>query len=480
MNSEKTKLKRVLGFAPAYGAAVGLVVSGTAMFSVGSVAGNTGYATFISAFIAMIPMMMAAFAFGELTAMLPGGGMISDYTLPAMGRFWATFSLLSGYMVLIATDGGAQLVMGGLAVQNLTGIPQVVITIMLLAVVVAINILNVDFYGKVESIITISMMILFVFLALSGVFHFGEILGNATPVNQNLKFLPEGGWSTVFSTTGSAIWFFIGFEFACPMAEENKKPYKYIPYALIIGLVTIYIVDSLFAWAAVRYTDLNVLSSSSTPHIEAAKAMLGQFGYIVMICLTILAAFTTANAYLASLPRMLYGLARQGLVPQCFAKINKKFRTPVFGILFTTVIITVTIVYITGNGADTNVVQGLINVASITWMVSYAIAMLDVLILRKKYPDFPRLWKAPFAKITMPLGLAGVAFAIFTLRSYLPFALICMAIISIYCFAWGKIKKIDLRVVPDIGDTVNNIRNHSEYLAVWDEAVDTWCSQYAK
>lgn len=72
MNNKNTKLKRVLGFAPAYGAAVGLVVSGTAMFSVGAVAGEVGYATFITAFIAMIPMMMAAFAFGELTAMLPG------------------------------------------------------------------------------------------------------------------------------------------------------------------------------------------------------------------------------------------------------------------------------------------------------------------------------------------------------------------------------------------------------------------------
>ena len=38
MSSEHTKLKRVLGFSASYGAAVGLVVSGTAMFSVSSVA----------------------------------------------------------------------------------------------------------------------------------------------------------------------------------------------------------------------------------------------------------------------------------------------------------------------------------------------------------------------------------------------------------------------------------------------------------
>ena len=36
MSNEHTKLKRALGFSASYGAAVGLVVSGTAMFSVSS------------------------------------------------------------------------------------------------------------------------------------------------------------------------------------------------------------------------------------------------------------------------------------------------------------------------------------------------------------------------------------------------------------------------------------------------------------
>ena len=126
------------------------------------------------------------------------------------------------------------------------------------------------------------------------------------------------------------------------------------------------------------------------------------------------------------------------------------------------------------NNADTNVVQGLINVASITWMISYAIAMIDVLILRKRYPDFPRLWKAPIAKVTMPLGLIGVAFAIFTLRSFLPYAIICMVVISLYCLIWGKVKKINMKEVPDIKDTVSNIRQRSEYLEGWDEEVSEW------
>lgn len=477
MGTPPVKLKRTLGFAPAYGAAVGLVVSGTAMFAVGNVAGTTGYATFLTALIALVPMMMTAFAFGEMTAMLPGGGMISDYTMPALGPFFATFALLSGYLVLIAADGGTQLVMGGLSVEEICGIPQVAVTLALFAIVVAINVWNVSFYGKVEATVTVAMMVIFALFSLGGVLRLGESFG-AEPVNARLPFLPEGGWSTVVGATGSAIWFFIGFEFACPMAEENKKPYRNIPYALIIGLLTIYAIDSLFAAAAVRYTDLTVLRGSPIPQTMAAGAIFGEFGKAVMTVLTILASFTTANAYVSSLPRMLYGLAREGLFPKIFARIHPKTRTPVVGIVFTGVIILAMVAYITVNGADTGIVTGVINTASITWMVSYAIAMIDVLVLRRRYPDYPRLWKAPAAPLTMGIGLVGVVYAIYTLRAYLLPAAACMVCIAVYCgICCYKNKIKPFQPVP-IDDLAQNIRRHSEALPVWDAAVDAWCKAH--
>lgn len=470
---QQKKLKRTLGFAAAYGAAVGLVVSGSAMFSVGNVGGTTGYATFITALIALIPMMAAAFAYGELTAMLPGGGMISDYTVPALGRFWGAFALISGYVVLIACDGGTQLIMGGESMQQLCGVPQLLITLILTFAVVFINIFGVDFYGKSEAIITVLMMVIFAVLSLLGFFHAGEAFG-AEPVNTSLGLLPEGGWGTVFGTVGTAIWFFIGFEFACPMAEENKKPYKNIPYGLILGLISIYVIDCIFSAASVRYTELSVLTTSAIPHVEAAKAMLGTAGFIIMTLLTIMASFTTANSYCAALPRMLYGMAREGMVPKLFGRVNPKTRTPVNGVIFTGCLMMITIVYISVNGANAGTVSALISVACITWMVSYAIAMIDVLVLRKRYPDYPRLWKAPFAKITLPIGIIGVVYAITTLSDYLIAAIICMVIVAVYCVVWMKLHKIAMFRPEPLEDLVKDIRERSEYLECWDEEVEKW------
>ena len=53
-----TKLKRSLGFSAAYAASTGLVVSGTAMVSLGYGFGTGGLAFAIPAFIGLIIIMM--------------------------------------------------------------------------------------------------------------------------------------------------------------------------------------------------------------------------------------------------------------------------------------------------------------------------------------------------------------------------------------------------------------------------------------
>ncbi len=475
MAEQQTKLKRVLGFPASYGAAVGLVVSGTAMFSVGNVGAISGNATCIAALIALVPMMATAFAFGELTAMIPGGGMISEYTVPALGKFWGTFALLSGYVVLIACDGGTQLVMGGLSFERMLGVPQALISIILLVLILLVNIFGVEFYGRAEASITLIMMAIYVILAICGTAGLGQHLGwSAHPIASQAAFLPKGGWPTVFNSVGTAIWFFIGFEFACPMAEENIKPYKNIPYGLILGLISIYIVDIIFVFGAVKFTPMSVMATSAVPHVDAATATMGPVGGIVMGIVTICASFTTGNAYIAAMPRMLYGMAKEGLVPQIFGKLHPRRKVPTAGIIFTTGLILIIMIYVTANGGSSDVILKLINVACITWLGAYIIAMIDVLVMRRKYPDYPRLWKAPAAWITLPIGIIGAIYAIYTLHDVLWMACIIWAAVAAYAVIWNKTHGIPINERTHLKVLVKGVKDRSEPLPVWDEAVEEW------
>lgn len=471
-NQNGVKLKRVLGFGATYGAAMGLVVSGTAMFSVTQVAGQASYAVWITGLIGLIPIVCAALAFSELSAMLPGGGMISDYTNPALGRFWGTLAVLGTYVLLAAADGSTQMAMSGYSLQDITGIPAIVTSLAFLIICFFINLFDVGIYGKVAGILPIGMMIAYAILAVLGATGVGESMGLAQPVETS--FLPQAGWVAVFGAVGSSIWWYIGFENCCPMAEETKEPYKVIPKALFAALITIYIIDIIFSYAAIKYTDIDVLLTSGISHIEGSKAMMGIIGGGVMSAITILASFTTANSQLAALPRMFYGLARQEQLPKCFGYVHPKYRIPVYGTVVCFVLMFVCTIYICYKGGTADIMNMFINIVCVAWLGCYILAMLDVIVLRKKYPDFPRLFKVPCHKAVFTIGILGSLFAIYTISDYILFTLAWLVVVVIFIIVWNKAKKRPINEVSKLEDAVIMIRERTEYLPVWDEAVVEW------
>lgn len=472
MEQNNTKLKRVLGFGATYGAAMGLVVSGTAMFSVTQVAGQASHAVWITGLIGLIPIICAALAFSELSAMLPGGGMISDYTSPALGRFWGTLAVLGTYVLLAAADGSTQMAMSGYSLQDVTGIPAIITSLVFLVLCLFINLFDVGVYGKFAGALPIGMMIAYMILAICGALGVGESMGIAAPVGST--FLPSTGWAGVFGAVGSSIWWYIGFENCCPMAEETKEPYKVIPKALFAALITIYLIDIVFSYAALKYTDINVLLTSGVSHIDGSRAMMGTVGAVVMSTITILASFTTANSQLAALPRMFYGLARQGQLPKAFGYVHPKYRVPIYGTVTCFLLMFVCTIYICAQGGTAEIMNMFINIVCVAWLGCYILAMVDVLVLRKRYPDFPRLFKVPAPKVTFTIGIIGSIYAIYTISDYILFTLAWLAVVVIFIIVWNKAHKKPINEVTKLEDAVIMIRERTEYLPVWDEAVVDW------
>ena len=472
MEQNNTKLKRVLGFGATYGAAMGLVVSGTAMFSVTQVAGQASHAVWITGLIGLIPIICAALAFSELSAMLPGGGMISDYTSPALGRFWGTLAVLGTYVLLAAADGSTQMAMSGYSLQDVTGIPAIITSLVFLVLCLFINLFDVGIYGKFAGALPIGMMIAYMILAICGALGVGESMGIAAPVGST--FLPSTGWAGVFGAVGSSIWWYIGFENCCPMAEETKEPYKVIPKALFAALITIYLIDIVFSYAALKYTDINVLLTSGVSHIDGSRAMMGTIGAVVMSTITILASFTTANSQLAALPRMFYGLARQGQLPKAFGYVHPKYRVPIYGTITCVLLMFVCTIYICAQGGTAEIMNMFINIVCVAWLGCYILAMVDVLVLRKRYPDFPRLFKVPAPKVTFTIGIIGSIYAIYTISDYILFTLAWLAVVVIFIIVWNKAHKKPINEVTKLEDAVIMIRERTEYLPVWDEAVVDW------
>jgi len=436
------KLKRTLGFWQSYATATGLVVAGTTMVSLGYSMGLVGPAFIISAFLAMLVSILVSFSYAELSSILPGAGMIGDYTLAAMGRFMAIVAVLGGYIVLVSAAGAMESITAGLAAEMLSpAFSSTAVALFLLLLFLVVNLIGVDIFGSVQVLLTVTMMGGTAIMGLMGLLGIGTI---AAP--QSIPFNPAG-WSTVFQSLALGIWLYIGIEYICPMAEEVKNPSKTIPRAMIFGLVTIFVADMLFGQAITRYVSLEQLQTSTTPQVDGAGAMFGNAGMVLIILITILASASSINSHLAAVPRMLYGLAREGMLPKAFTYIHPRFRTPWVGII--TVFFLLCIPFLLSISMD--LIATLILCSCVTWLISYIIAQVDVMILRKKYPDLHRPFKTPLYPLPQIIGLVATIYMIVTIHPEPEMKMTIFSIsggfllaIVLYAWIWLKVKKLPL------------------------------------
>jgi amino acid transporter len=426
-----------MGFWQSFGVAVGLVVAGTTMVSLAFSFGDIGPVFIVVAGIAGVGSILIAMSYAELASAIPGAGMIADYTLPAMGKSMSIFGVLTGYIVLITAGGACECFIAGQAAQALN-FPDIgslpgykVFALILLLLFLIINFLGVEWLGKSQIILTIGMMGALAVLGIGGLLGIGTVT-EQIPVDFN-----PGGWGKVAVSMSAGIWLYIGIEYVCPMSEEIINPEKTVPKAMICGVIAIFTCDMLFGEAIVRYIPLDILVNSDVPHLAGAEAMYGSVGLAVLAVATIFAGGSSADSHMAAVPRMLYGLARDGMLPRIFAYLHPRFRTPWFaiGVVFLCMCVPFFI------GLDITSIMGLIGIACAAWLMSYVIVQVDLIILRKKYPTLHRPFKSPAFPIPQIIGLFVCVYTISTsgpdaLKGVLPY----LAAFAAYSILWVKFK----------------------------------------
>lgn len=430
----KKQLERTLGFPHAFATATGLVVAGTTMVTLGYSMGLVGPAFAISAFIALMVSILVSFSYAELSSIIPGSGMIGDYTSVAMGRFMSIVSVLGGYIVLVSAAGAMESITAGAAAATLSSsINPTFFAFGLLVIFLVINLAGVGIFGSIQIFVAGSMMIGTFIMGAMGLLEIGTENPTESPV-----FNP-GGWGVVFSSLALGIWLFVGIEYVAPMAEEVKNPEKTISKAMISGLLVIFVIDMVFGLAIVRYVPLDVLQGSVSPQVDGAKAMFGQIGVAVMVIITVLASASSINSHLAAVPRMLYGLSRQGLLPKFFSYIHPRFRTPWVSIFAVFLLLCIPLLL----AINIDLITTLILASCVTWLLSYVVAQVDVIILRRRYPEIKRPFKTPFYPIPQIIGIAACFFMIVTIHPDLKMQIQIymisggfMLAIALYAFFW--------------------------------------------
>lgn len=402
-----TKPRAALGMKALLSVAVGLVVSQGVMVIMLQGVGIAGAAYIVPLAIAWVLALCYAASFSELALMIPRAGSLSAYTEVALGHFPAILAVFSGYVVVAMFALSAELLLVnyllGVLYPSLGGTQWLAFGI--LGVFTALNMLGIDVFAKLQNVLAFVMVVALTLLgvsALTGGFAPHEIPAGQVFGDFNLG---DGALTLI----ALAIWGYVGVEFVCPLVGESRNPQRNIPRAMFIGLTVIFGVFLLYCLGALFYIPRETLMTAELPHLEYATAAFGGSGTFLLAVAAVTATCSTLNTSLASVPRMLQGMAEQGQVFPILGRLTPKSRVPWVAVLF---IAGVTGLPLLIWGNDPGTVGLLLVAAAISWLLAYIIAHVNVIALRRRYPDAKRPFRTPFYPLPQLVGIAGMVYAI--------------------------------------------------------------------
>jgi APA family basic amino acid/polyamine antiporter len=365
-------LERSLGLWMATALVVGNMVGSGVFLLPAAMAGTAGPISIVAMALTGVGAMLLAFVFAKLGRAYPRTGGPYVYARRAFGDF-VGFETAWGYWIAawagnaaiaIAFVGYSAVFWGDLGTNNVLAAFAAVALIWLLT---AVNVLGARESGWVQLVTTVLKFVPLAAIGVVGLFFVDG--GNLTP------FAPESGswdWS-LGAAAALAVWAFIGLESATVPAEEVKDPEKNIPRATIIGtgITTVIYVIALIAIMGVLARD--ELAASTSPFADAAGVMWGGSWSKPVALVAMIATLGCLNGWILLQGRIPLGAAEDGLFPKQFAKVHGRRRTPVFGLVVSSVLVT-GLVFMNYNASLVDQFQQILLLATLTTLIPYALA----------------------------------------------------------------------------------------------------------
>jgi len=237
------------------------------------------------------------------------------------------------------------------------------------------------------------------------------------------------GWSGVL--TGASVVFFavFGYDTLTTAAEEARRPQRDLPRAVLLSLaiaMILYVAVSLVLTGVTHYSNLGGEASVS----DAFEAIGLHWLSVTIAAAAVIGVTSVLFAFMLGAARIWFALARDGLLPGWFAKVNPRFGTPARPTLIL--------------GVFTALVAGLLPIGEVAELVNigtlsaFIIICGSILLLRVRRPDLQRSFRTPAVWFVAPLGMLFSAVLIYGLPriTYERF-LIWMAIGCVIYFGYG-------------------------------------------
>jgi len=417
------KFKRELNLIDVFCIATGAMISSGLFILPGLAHAQAGPAVVFSYFFAGLLALTGMLSQAELVSAMPKTGGDYFYVTRSMGPAAGT---IDGLIIWFSLSLKTAFALVGMAAftKILVVMDIHAIAVILCFIFVLVNIIGVKEVAKLQRLLVFGLLCILTFYVVMG-------LGSVKVSNFDPFFTK--GIPAVFATAGFVFVSFGGLLKVTSVAEEVKNPDKIIPLGMILSLFVVTIFYSLVVFVTSGVLGAGQLDYSMTPISDAAGVFLGDKGVLLLSIAAILAFVSTANAGILAAARYPAALAHDGLLPDFFGVVHKRYKTPYIAIIITGACIGLALFF------DLTI---LVKMASTVLICTFMFSCLAIIIMHEsKVQNYQPKFRSPFYPWVQILGIIGCGLLIFEMgkQSIIAFFVFIITGLFIHWF-YGRIK----------------------------------------
>jgi basic amino acid/polyamine antiporter, APA family len=399
-------LRRVIGrrdvLALAFGAMIGwgwVVLAGEMIDRAGTVGSALAFV------LGGVVILLVGLTYAELTSALSRAGGELSFTFVAFGprvAYVCGWTLVLAYLSVCAFEAVALPTVVGYLIPGFEWIHlytisgwDVHVAWILVGVGGSVGIGLVNYLGiRMSSVVQWTAALALLLVGLS-FFIPGNVVGDAA--NLEPMFTTWGGFFAVVLMTP---FLFLGFDVIPQVAEEIKVPFRAIGRLILvsIGLAVLWYV--LVQWTVGLSLSAGAREGRELITAQAMAAVYGsEWAGRFLVFGGALGILTSWNAFFLGATRIVFALARGGMIPAAFGRLHPKYESPVAAILL------ITGLSVLAPFLGRPALVWLVSAGSFAAVVAYFLVAWSCLRIRRRYPDLERPYRAPLPRATGVLAL---------------------------------------------------------------------------
>ncbi|MEV4553525.1 APC family permease [Nonomuraea wenchangensis] len=430
------------------------VMIGAGIFSVAGrqAATAAGPGVILSFMIAGIACLLACLCYAELSSTIPASGSAYTFTYVIFGEVWAW---VIGWALILELQLAAAVVArawGEIAVGALANAgvrlpsPGRVADLLVLAILVLLT--GVVALSARVGLRALWVMVAAKLLAIGAVIvvglphldarNFGDFYvppktlttAPATVLEIVVGESHAFGWFGIFSAASAIAFAYIGFDVVATAAEETVNAPRAVPRGMIRSLVVatvVYVAVALVMVGMVSYTKISVDAPLASAFRAAGE---GWMAHVIDVG-ALLGLTTVILVLMVGQTRVLFSMARDGLIPRGLAAVSRRYHTPS---RVTLVIGGIAIVL-----AEFVPVLTLQELVVLGTLFAFGFVAAGVIVMRRRMPHLERGFRVPLSPVVPALSLVATFWLMVNLRllTWLWFALWMVFGLGVY-LAYGR------------------------------------------